>query len=366
MEHIGLERKLAATVPDVAEQPALRGYMLGRPHGRSDSGWPVEDGESRWDPDENIVRLRHTEADKKQGHRAFFPETLEVTKGLLLRYVATYTPKFSDSFAREWLNDEASAFSVARRVLFDYQPAEPEMWLYLYAQQMPPCRYGGPMVPLIAPWPGMEMACDTVSLFNDRWFGQWLALRQPFRKLSDLLLNDVVEKVPSQYVHFANAALQCPDYWEDEERIRADLELEAVGNDKIQTFMAKVKAQRSLVERFLRGVLTKEDEAGTTEALREVGLLPNEEDPLFRDVRFNQMQERLERGICKLLDVAKAARDAANEVEWERIVEEAKAVSRPQAVIGPPGTGKTTVVDKCVRRCIRHGGRVLYALPTAH
>ncbi|CAE7575749.1 Pif1, partial [Symbiodinium pilosum] len=194
VEHIGLERKLAATVPDVAEQPALRGYMLGRPHGRSDSGWPVEDGESRWDPDENIVRLRHTEADKKQGHRAFFPETLEVTKGLLLRYVATYTPKFSDSFAREWLNDEASAFSVARRVLFDYQPAEPEMWLYLYAQQMPPCRYGGPMVPLIAPWPGMEMACDTVSLFNDRWFGQWLALRQPFRKLSDLLLNDVVEK----------------------------------------------------------------------------------------------------------------------------------------------------------------------------
>ena len=142
------------------------------------------------------------------------------------------------------------------------------------------------------------VACDTLSLFNDRWFGQSLALRQPFRKLSDLLLNDVVEKVPSQYVHFANAALQRPDYWEDEERIRADLELEAVGKDKIQTFMAKVKAQRSLVERFLRGILTKEDEAGTTEALREVGLLPNEEDPLFRDVRFNQRQERLEQGIC--------------------------------------------------------------------
>ena len=43
-EHIGLERKLAATVPDVADQPALRGYMLGRPHGRSDSGWPASRG----------------------------------------------------------------------------------------------------------------------------------------------------------------------------------------------------------------------------------------------------------------------------------------------------------------------------------
>ena len=163
------------------------------------------------------------------------------------------------------------------------------------------------------------------------------------------------------YVHFANAALQRPDYWEDEERIRADLELEAVGNDKIQTFMAKVKARRSLVEQFLRGILTKEDEAGTTEALREVGLLPNEEDPLFRDVRFNQRQERLEQGICKLLDVAKAARDAANEVEWERIVEEAKAVSRPQAVIGPwltsASVGASGMAGGSCMRCLQPSKR---------
>ncbi|MCR9130916.1 MAG: hypothetical protein NXI12_15530, partial [Alphaproteobacteria bacterium] len=205
------------------------------------------------------------EEDKEAGFRAFFPETLEVTKchqdvlhgnghGLLLKYVSTYTPKFSDSFAREWLNDEASAFSVARRVLFDYQPAEPEMWLYLAAQQFPPCKYGGTMTPFLAPWPGMAekpaavtlyeqcpwrresmslleymrksnkdgeiaqwlvrafrqtpaydktaaaeeqrralvafaneaavqgeklIACDVLSIFNDRWFGQWLALRRP-------------------------------------------------------------------------------------------------------------------------------------------------------------------------------------------
>ena len=215
---------------------------------------------------------------EEQGHRAYFKESLEVTKchqdvlhgndrGLLLKYVATYTPKFSDSFAKEWLNDEASAFSVARRVLFDYQPAEPEMWLYLFAQQFPPCRYGGTMMPLLAPWPGMEtktklvlayeasewraesmsflefcrksnnagdiarwvrrlqkaaegiqedeevqaerlqafanvcpmkgeklVACNMLSIFNDRWFGQWLALRQPFRNLEDLLDDNIVQK----------------------------------------------------------------------------------------------------------------------------------------------------------------------------
>ena len=451
VEEIGLEHKMSATVPDAEEQPTLRGYMLGRPHGRSDSGWPVEGGESRYDREDKIVRLHHTEEDKASGHRAFFPETLEVTKchqdvlhgngqGLLLRYVATYTPKFSDSFAREWLNDEASAFSVARRVLFDYQPAEPEMWLYLCAQQMPPCRYGGTMVPLIVPWPGMEtppqvvkayedsewrredmsllefcrktnkdgriaqwvvklhkaagdvqpaddeatklrklhdfanscpmsgdklVACDMLSIFNDRWFGQWLALRQPFRCLGDLMLPEVQEKVPPQYVHFANAVLQCPEFWQDEERIRVDLEREAMGNAKIQTFLAKVLAQRALMEKFLSGELAKEDADGTQEALREVGLLPEEEDPMFKDVRFNERQERLEKSICKLLDRAKAAREAPNDAEYDHIVEEAKAQNRPQAVTGPPGTGKTTVVDKCVRRCLRQGGRVLYALPTA-
>jgi hypothetical protein len=102
-----------------------------------------------------------------QGHRAFFKEILEIIKchqdvlhgnsrGLLLKYVAIYAPKFSDSFAREWLNDLASAWSVARRVLFDYQPAEPEMWLYLFAAKIPPYKYGGTMVRLRCPWPGME------------------------------------------------------------------------------------------------------------------------------------------------------------------------------------------------------------------
>ena len=207
------------------------------------------------------------------GHRAFFKEVLEIIKchqdvlhgnsrGLLLKYVAIYAPKFSDSFAREWLNDLASAWSVARRVLFDYQPAEPEMWLYIFAAKIPPCKYGGTMVPLRCPWPGMEakpklvenyeasewrseemtlleflrksneagdiiswvkdlhkadtkagggqslesfanacpmkgqklIACDMLSLFNDRWFGQWLALRKPFRDLEKLLDAEIVKK----------------------------------------------------------------------------------------------------------------------------------------------------------------------------
>ena len=74
---------------------------------------------------------------KRQRVRAYFPEAMAVTKrhedaqhgnghSNCLRYVATYAPKFSESFASDWLNDEASDCSVARRVLFSYHPLEPE------------------------------------------------------------------------------------------------------------------------------------------------------------------------------------------------------------------------------------------------
>lgn len=327
VEHVGLEQKMSATVPDT-DRPLLRGAMLGRPHGRGDSGWQVDDGPSRFDPETDTVKLHHTAEDKAtfnltcflffvlfavgakvccrisvvfacclqaNGHRAYFPEVLEVLKchqdvlhgsatwqGLLLKYVATYAPKFSDSFAREWLNDEASAFSVARRVLFDYQPGEPEMWLYIFAQLIPPCRSGGTLFPLICPYPGMEepyastkrvleayeactwrgdamclldfcrktndkgeihrwvkdlhkstggedgtltlqefakvcpmkgqklVACDMLSVFNDRWFGQWLALREPFRSLDDLLDVDLVEKAgPALHADHAQTTAVC-------------------------------------------------------------------------------------------------------------------------------------------------------------
>ena len=70
--------------------------------------------------------------------------------------------------------------------------------------------------------------------------------------------------MPLQYKFFANAVQQCPDYWDDDDQIRADLELEATGNDKAETFLAMVKAQRALVARFLAGELDKADDAGAS------------------------------------------------------------------------------------------------------
>ena len=162
-----LEEKIRATEP-AEEEAALRGYVLGRPRREgAPTGWPIQEEESHWD-NAQLLRLKHTAEDAAVGHRAYFPDTLEITKchqdgllgndrGPLLKYCATYTPKFSDAFQKEWLADEASAFSVARRVLFDYKPCKPEMWLYLAAKTFPPCRYSGTMEELRAPWPGMKV-----------------------------------------------------------------------------------------------------------------------------------------------------------------------------------------------------------------
>ena len=59
---------------------------------------------------------------------------------------------------------------------------------------------------------GVEM----VSVFNDRYFGQWLALRAPFRKLDDLISPEVADKVPEEYRHVGSATLKCPAHWADE------------------------------------------------------------------------------------------------------------------------------------------------------
>ena len=136
-------------------------------------------------------------------------------------------------------------------------------------------------------------------------------------------------------MHFANTTQQCPDYWENESSIRADLELEAVGNSKAETFVAMVRAHRALVERFLAGDLDKNDDAGVQVAMVDLGLIEGEEDPMFQGMELNREQKRLEKALCTQLDRAKRGRLAANDKEWEEVVEEAHTNAKPLFVTGP-------------------------------
>ena len=73
-------------------------------------------------------------------------------RGSLLQYVSGYVAKMSSQFATEWLNDAASDYSIAARVLSEYHPLEPEMILQLAMQWFPQAMTGNAFVaPYVLP-----------------------------------------------------------------------------------------------------------------------------------------------------------------------------------------------------------------------
>ena len=102
---IKLETKIAAVEPG-ADEPLLRGVVLDSQRDRSRSQVAVREEPSVWDEEAGRVRLQHKASDFHKHIRAYFRESTEVTKchedvqmadgrHNLLRYVATYAPKFS-------------------------------------------------------------------------------------------------------------------------------------------------------------------------------------------------------------------------------------------------------------------------------
>ena len=79
VEDIMLEEKMAATVPPETE-PLLRGVVLDSQLDYRESGWPVREEPSAWDAEGGCVLLHHTEEDKDLHVRAYFKDTMEVTK----------------------------------------------------------------------------------------------------------------------------------------------------------------------------------------------------------------------------------------------------------------------------------------------
>ena len=183
---------ITAVLPDPATPMGalVRGSQLSW----SGSGRDVHEGPTHVDEDTGLLVLQHGEADHAAGVRAYMPEVLGALKshmdvqssdgrGLLLRYCSTYVAKFSDSFAQGWLNDEASDFAVARRVLSEYHPLEPEMWLQLASFLMRPCVAGGSLRKMAAPSPWREDQPEIVQAYmSSTWRCDDMSLLEFMRK----------------------------------------------------------------------------------------------------------------------------------------------------------------------------------------
>ena len=279
-EAVKLEDSLAATAP--ADNPVMSSLVEGSQRSWTGSGWPLEPGASRYDASTGTLRLHHTESDFCRYNAAGVPEgvrgyvkdllsslhchvdvQMSDGRGVLLRYVSGYVPKFSDSFT-----------GVVGRCL----QLEPEMTLQLAMKWFPQCFAGSTLqrfrVPV--PWEGdlpervqqymssawraMDMpladflrrtnrsgkihqalqkkfkqfvaqelageepmesldawansaplagevavAAIYLSRCNDRYYGQWVLMNVPFRSLDDLFRPEL-ELVPPRLLSDAGAS----------------------------------------------------------------------------------------------------------------------------------------------------------------
>ena len=362
------------------------------------------------------------------GIRGYIPEVLDVLKchqdlqlrmygheNLLLKYAATYLPKFSDGPGKELMDNASSAYSAARRVLFTFHPGEPEMWLQMSQYMLPYFCMGGTMLRKpeyvkryeTCEWKGSMslvdylrrtndkgevlqhirrayagsdatcsvedfavrfpvfgekvVAAEYLSVFNDHFFGQWLAMNQPFEIMEDLLLPEVVAKVPDGLKFLACAQRIAPDVWKNEACIREYLHQRAFKHAFVETAVSMINASSFLIERYLCGTMEKPVVAD--EAL-PVAVRSFEDDSKFDDLVLAPEQKKAETAINMRVDQALHIRSLDESAELEDQIARVQEHGSMVAIMGPPGSGKTAVLDRCIRRAVRLGARVLMALPT--
>ena len=125
-EKVAWANILRADLPDKKEEPELRSLVEGSQLDWEKSGWPRREEETKFA--DGQLSLHHPEKAHAAHVRAWMPDVLGAMqchmdvqagdgRGLLLQYTAGYTSKFSDQFATSWLNEEATDYHLARKIL---------------------------------------------------------------------------------------------------------------------------------------------------------------------------------------------------------------------------------------------------------
>ena len=344
-------------------------------------------------------------------------------RGALLRYVSTYTPKFSDSFPSEEAGVGGTAFSIAKRILFDYHPLEPERWLILANHLVPICAHKGSMIIVVAPYAGMRAKPSFVERYERcTWRSEEMPLleylrktndqdqivhwveklykdtaphdvsledfanrcpmkgeklvsietlsrmndRLPFRRLDDFLLDDILHVVPRRFHHQACALRLRRGYWTCPDQIRADMELLAHGDEHIANVLHLVRAQNALIERYLSGEFDVRQEAvdhDDDEDLQRVNPWDQLDDAAAMQ-NFSASQKRLALGALKRIQHALDIRYGEDEEMVQREELRLQEHGRILVGLGPSGCGKTYAVDFVINRARQLGARLLVCLPT--
>ena len=197
-ERIDWKRRVLAEAPG-ADSPNLAAFVQGSQEDcGGESRWPVCADSSHWNLAEDRLCLRHSAKAAEAGLRAYFPDLmdcfrchqdLQASDGhqLLLVYVAKYVAKWSDSSFQEWMSDSAAANSLARKVLFEYHPLEPEMVLQLCSscKQWDMGTSSGGKRDLVAPKLGAEAPKHVQLYMDSAWRADEMSFLDFLRKSTD-------------------------------------------------------------------------------------------------------------------------------------------------------------------------------------
>ena len=205
------------------------------------------------------------------------------------------------------------------------------------------------------------VAAETLSRFNDRYYGQWLLLHVPFVELRDFQVPEVA-RVPDSYKYLTMALYSSNEdarnYWNNAEAIANDMQAEAHTQHHIDTVLHMVESHRKLIADYVSGKF----DAATEEQERQARVCykPPEQNfdwNLQQQEYIHTLEHAIDRALCVQLsddeDLAEAARA------------QAMAENKVVVAFGPPGTGKTAATFAMIDYCLEQGGRVLLSLPTA-
>jgi hypothetical protein len=422
---------VCATVPDEDENAPLRRIVLDSQKSWTGSGWDTWAGDSEWDAKEQVLKLKHTATDKAMGIRAFMPDVIGAMcsqmdvqasdgRGALLRYCATYVPKFSDSFAKELLNDHASDYAVARRVLTEYHPLEPEMTLQLGAHLFPQVFAGGTMKKFVCPVPwGSKPLPEIVNEYKDSaWRRDDMTLREYLRRAN--AKGEILKHIRQRHRRaetedslqdFANAfttagevmvaavcssrfsdefygqalLLDVPfrslnDLWREEaERVPVGYRMFALclllrpdfwrNLDRVRAVMELEAYRDHFVESNIAMIRAHTE---IVDAYLDGDMDVGRDEPPPRqaylrggdaaDIHLDLEQWRVVNAIDNRVQTALAM---ANQDFGEEGGEDAAFHFRtPYAVLGPAGSGKSTAIQVAMKICMEKDARVVLACPT--
>ena len=204
------------------------------------------------------------------------------------------------------------------------------------------------------------------SRVSDKFYGQWLLLNVPFRSLHDLWHASVL-KVPGSYRCLALCLHHRGFFWHRlEECVIPSLALEAHSEAKINNLVNMLAAQTDMVESYIRGDLTIADHPDPVLPQQVHAMGDKQIHLAMEQVVISQHAHTMVETAMNLREPEQADEAEAWEAYWEQ-KQKLKPVargSRGMAILGPAGSGKTTVIEQAINNAYDKGAAIAVGCPT--